>query len=147
MDVVADILGRSISVGMRLRAPEDKKTAKARVNWILRQIKTDKTEDLYLRLLWPGASEPTQFLVSDLRENPDICAENKGSLVPHAFQLFLSKRIGARFTQQTNFIVDLENLVPEFYGNYGPFVRAWKKPAPTIKATEPEETLDKIEES
>ncbi|OEU69969.1 MAG: hypothetical protein BA874_00380 [Desulfuromonadales bacterium C00003068] len=46
----------------------------------------------------------------------------------------MSIRAGARFTQQTNFIVDLEKHVPEFYDKIGSKLAVWKKPAPQIKS-------------
>ena len=135
VEVVADIMRRSIDVGMTLRAPQDKKSTKARLNWLLRQIKSDNVEDLHVRLFWPGSSESTQFPVSELRANMDICEEGKKHLTPRAFHVFLSKRLGARFTQQSNFIADLEAIVPEFYGRFGSRLAAWKKSAPKIKET------------
>ena len=65
----------------------------------------------------------------------DICEEGKKHLTPRAFHVFLSKRLGARFTQQSNFIADLEAIVPEFYGRFGSRLAAWKKSAPKIKET------------
>lgn len=137
LEIVADIQRRCIDVGMSLRAPEDKKTTKARVNWLLRQIKTENLNDLHFRLLWPGTSEPTQFLVHDLKENVDICDEGKQHLVAHGFQVFVSKRLGGRFTQQVNFISDLEECIPAFYGEVGSGLTVWKKPAPRIKLEKP----------
>ena len=133
VDIVVDMMRRCIDVGMTLRAPEDKKSTKARLNWLLRQIKTDDVEDVYIRLLWPGTSEPTQFLVSDLREDIDIAIRGKDHLTTNAFHVFISKQIGARFVQQANFILDLEQIVPEFYGAIGSNLTAWKKSAPRIK--------------
>jgi hypothetical protein len=131
--ILVDLKRRSVDVGMTLRAPEDKVSTKARVNWILRQIKTDHLDDLYLRMLWPGKAEPTQNLVSDLRNNPELAEAEKGHLAPHSFHIFRSKMLGARFTQQTNFIVDLETLVPSFYGEIGANLSAWQRRAPKIK--------------
>ena len=133
VEVVADMMRRSIDVGMTLRAPEDKKTTKARLNWLLRQIKTENVDDLFVRLLWPGKSDPTQFSVSELRENIDIVIEGKEHLTAHGFHVFCSKRTGGRFTQQVNFITDLEQIVPEFYGVIGANLTAWKKSAPKIQ--------------
>ncbi|MBO9396137.1 hypothetical protein J7400_05570 [Shimia sp. R9_2] len=133
VDVTADLMRRTVEVGMSLRAPDDKKTTKARVNWLLRQIKTEDTTDLHVRLLWPGASEPTQHLVSDLSENVELCNEGKEHLVAHGFHVFHSKRLGGRFTQQSNFIADLEAIVPDFYGTVGSELKAWQRPAPRIK--------------
>lgn len=133
IDVVADIPRRSIDVGMTLRAPEDKKTTKARVNWLLRQVKAEKVDGLFLRLLWPGASEATQHAFQDLRNDPELASEGKEHLVPHGFHLFASEQLGAKFTQQTNFIAELEVLVPKFYGDFGSNISAWQRKAPQIK--------------
>lgn len=133
LEIFADLKRRSVDVGMTLRAPEDKVSTKARVNWILRQVKTDHLADLYLRLLWPGKAEPTQFLISDLKEKPELAEAEKSHLSPHSFHIFRSKRLGARFTQQTNFIIDLEALVPSFYGEIGAELNAWQRRAPKIK--------------
>lgn len=137
IEIVADMMRRCVDVGMSIRAPEDKKTNKARMNWLLRQIKTERLDYLYVRLLWPGTSEPTQYLVSDLRENVEICEENKQHLVAHGFHVFMSKRLGGRFTQQANFISDTEEIVPLFYGEVGSRLSVWKKPAPKIKLDKP----------
>ncbi len=133
LSVLVDMNRRSVDVGMTLRAPEDKVTIKARINWILRQIRTDQLDDLYLRLLWPGKADPTQYLVSDLRETPELAETERGHLSPHSFFLFRSKVLGARFAQQMNFIVDLESLVPSFYGEIGAGLSAWQRRAPKIK--------------
>ena len=135
VEIIADFMRRSIDVGMTLKAPRDKKSKKARLNWLLRQVKQDNVDNLYVRMFWPGSSEPTQFPVADLRANVNICEEGKERLTPYAFHVFLSKRLGARFTQQSNFITDLEAIVPEFYGSFGSRLVAWKKSAPKIKAT------------
>ncbi|WP_293576924.1 hypothetical protein [Phaeobacter sp.] len=133
IQVVADMARRSIDVGMTLRAPEDKISTKARVNWLLRQVKLDRLDDVYLRLHWPGKSEPTQHLIQDLKDNPDLASVGKDQLAPHSFFVFQSKQLGARFAQQVNFIVDLEELVPAFYRDIGANLSAWQKRAPKIK--------------
>lgn len=112
--ILVDMKRRSVDVGMTLRAPEDKVSTKARINWLLRQIKTPRLDDLYLRLLWPGKAEPTQHLISDIRDQPDLAEAEREHLAPHSFHVFRSKRFGARFTQQVNFITDLEALIPDF---------------------------------
>lgn len=134
LEVVVDLTRRCVDVGMTLRAPEDKKSTAARVNWLLRQIKQEDTPDLHVRLQWRGKSPPTQHLVSDLRERVELAQEGKDGMEPIAFHLFESKRLGGRFIQQTNFIEDLEKLVPAFYGTYGARLSAWKKPAPQLKS-------------
>lgn len=132
--VVADIARKTLNVGMTLKAPIDRKSTKARVNWIVRQIRTEKNDDIHIRLMWPGASPSTQFSITELRSNPAICEEGKNQLTPHSFHVFTSKALGARFAQQVNFVAELENIVPTFYGEVGSLLSAWKPSAPKIKA-------------
>ena len=133
IEILADLKRKSIDVGMTLRAPEDKVSTKARINWILRQVKTDLLDDLYLRLMWPGKVAPTQFLVSDLKQHPEMAELDKNHLAPHSFHIFRSKGLGARFAQQANFITDLEMIVPDFYRDIGAELTAWQRRAPKIK--------------
>lgn len=133
LEIVADITRRTIDIGMSLRAPEDKVSSKARLNWLLRQIKTERTEDLYVRLNWPGRSEATQFSYSELLADPSICENGKEGLQVIGFHIFYAKRLGARFTQQSNFIKELEDIAPLFYREVGQNLFEWRKPAPKIK--------------
>lgn len=134
LEVVADMRRRSIEVSMSLRAPEDKRTTKARLNWVLRQIKNMDNDDLYVRLHWPGKSDPTQFPLSDLLQDSDIAEQDKSHLCVHKFDVFSSTRIGSRFGQRANFIADLERLVPNFYKDIGSNLVIWKSAAPKMKS-------------
>ena len=146
LEVIADLARRTIDVGMMIRAPEDKKSSKARLNWLLRQIKSERADEIHIRFNWPGSSGATQFSLKDLREDPSICEHGKESLQVRSFQIFISRRIGARFTQRSNFIKDLEDLVPFFYHEVGQNLMEWRKPAPKIKAEKIQpETLSDVE--
>jgi hypothetical protein len=129
----ANLMTRTISVEMFLRAPEDRKSTKARVNWLLRQLKTVNTPDIHIRLMWPGSSEATLYPLEELREDAAISETGKEGLQVLGFHILLSRRIGAKFTQQTNFIALLEQIVPEFYQEVGQNLVAWRKSAPKIK--------------
>lgn len=131
--VCADLLRRTVDIGMSLKAPTDRQSSKARVNWLLRQIKSEKTEDLHIRLQWPGRSEDTQFTFSELSQDPAICEIGKEGLQVSSFFVFNAKRLGGRFIQQSNFISDLEEVVPEFYREIGQGLREWRAAAPKIK--------------
>lgn len=135
LQVLADLGRRTIEVGMSVKAPEDKKSSKARMSWLLRQIKSDATDDIYVRCRWPGRSETTQFALDALQEDPSICEHDKGNLQVLGFELFVAKRLGAKFTQQANFITELESIVPWFYREFGQNLSVWRKPAPKIEKT------------
>jgi hypothetical protein len=134
VEVVADIARRTIDIGMSLRAPEDKVSSKARVNWLLRQVKSERIDDVFVRMMWPGRSESTQFQLSELIKDPTICEKDKNGLQVSRFHIFIARRLGARFTQQVNFIKELVDVVPFFYREIGQNLQEWRKPAPKIKA-------------
>lgn len=134
LEVCAKIVARTFEIGMKLRAPQDRVSASARVNWLLRQIKSADDEDLFVRLDWPGRNEATIHSLSDLRANPKIADEDNPHLAPHSLFVFMAKRTGARFTQRANFISDLETFVPTFYGSVGSALSAWQKKPPAIRA-------------
>lgn len=134
LDVVADMTRRTVDVGMTVKAPLDRKSTKARVNWLLRQLKTENVDDLHVRMMWPGTSPDSQFSVAALRANPSICEDGKGQLTPHSFHVFTSKALAGKFAQQVNFISELEAVVPAFYRDVGSLLTAWKPSAPKIKA-------------
>ncbi|MBL1430874.1 MAG: hypothetical protein COA60_005070 [Robiginitomaculum sp.] len=149
LEITADMARRSFDIGMTLRAPEDKVSSKARLNWLLRQIKTTDVENIFIRLKWQGMREDTQFSLSALQEDTSIIDEDKSHLTVRSFHVFMSIRAGVRFTQLANFIVDLEKYVPGFYDKVGSKLSVWKKPAPQIKpdrASASDVTMDAISE-
>jgi hypothetical protein len=84
-------------------------------------------------LNWPGRSEATQFSISELLADPAACEKDKAGLQVLSFHVFMSRRLGGKFTQQTNFIKELEDAVPFFYKEVGQNLAEWRKPAPRIK--------------
>lgn len=135
LNVSADLNRRTLEVGMSLRAPEDRKSSKARLNWLLRQLKTEKSEEVYIRFSWPGRSEDTVHSLNSLREEPELCEKDKNDLQVVSFHVYMARRLGVKFTQQTNFVSELEALVPEFYREIGQNLSGWRKPAPKIRDT------------
>lgn len=133
IDVCADLQRRSIMVSMRLRAPEDKQSTKARLNWLLRQMTRADANEIHVRLYWPGRSAHTQHLLTRLRENPDpACLDRPGAVV-NALEVVLVKDLAARFAQRRNFINEMEGIVAEFYERVGQHLRAWIAPAPKLR--------------
>lgn len=133
LEVCADISRRTLEVGMTLRAPEDRVSSKARVNWLTKQIRAEAEDEIFVRLNWPGRSEPTQYALTELREDASISEQGKDGLRVLSFHVFAAKRLGAKFTQVTNFISELETMVPAFYREVGQNLVEWRKKAPRIK--------------
>lgn len=132
LNVRADLRGRSVLVSMKLRAPDDKVSSRARLNWLLRQIPENAQGNLHIRCQWPKTSVPTQFKLQELREDPMKIDEGKGKLQVTGFEVILVADLGRRFEQRRSFIEELERAVPEFYEVVGQHLRAWQPPAPRI---------------
>ena len=58
--------------------------------------------------------------------------------------VFGSYRLGGRFVQLSNFIVDIEKYVPHFYATIGQNLSQWKRPAPKISQLSEEVDVDGI---
>lgn len=136
IDLTADLARKAIAVGMKIKAPLDKKTTKARVNWLLRMLKEDDPR-LFVRAHWPGRKPMTQKELTVLRDSPDEIDGDGSGAVPHSFEVVLIEPAGKRFAGRRTFIEDLERAVPEFYHLVGQNLRAWQ--APPLKPVRPHE--------
>ena len=133
MEVNADLRNRSLTVSVRLQAPADKKSTRARVNWLIRQLKDVPGEDLHLRLRWPGRGPHTQHSLEALRADVGIAEADKPNLQVSSMDVCLVRQLGARFAQSKNFIRDVESIVPDFYTQVVQRLKAWQPPAPQVR--------------
>jgi len=132
LEICVDVRTRSMSAGMRLPAPEDRKTAAARINWLLRQLKVSDTGGLYIRVHWPHRGFE-QYSLDELRRDVSPAATIYSDRVPIALEVVLVRTPGQRFSQLRGFLEDIEALVPDFYHRIGAELRAWKAAAPRLR--------------
>lgn len=139
ISVSADFRKKSIFASMKVNAPADRKSTKARLNWLLRQLQKSKPENIYIRLFWPGRGPFTQHPIALLRETPEAAEEN--SKITTSFEVVFACDLGARFSQRRNFIIELERAIPEFYEQVGQHLKSWQPQAPKVKLekNEPED--------
>ena len=137
LDVAANLQRRTISCSMKLTAPRDKKSARARINWLLRQLKKVEPSNVIVRVHWPGRAMPTQTPLVDALANPACLFSDQTVASPLRFEVFMLRELGGRFSGSKTFIEDLETLVPEFYDRIGQRLRAWVPPPPPIKRRDP----------
>ena len=131
IEVAADLKRRGIHASMRVAAPGDRKSTKARLTWLLRQLSKSKAEGIHSRFHWPGRGSFTQHPLASLRERPEIAEEN-GKVVS-SFEVVFARDLAGRFAQRKNFVVDLEQTLPEFYEQVGQHLKAWQPQAPKVK--------------
>ncbi len=134
LDIRVDLDKRTVTGSVRLRAPADKQSTKARLNWLLRQLKVEDAlaEAIHVRLHWPGRGTHTQHPLAELRKDPAIAEDGRAKPVV-AFDICMVREMGGRFAQSRNFIKDLEEAVPDFYERVVQHVKAWQAPAPRLR--------------
>lgn len=133
IEICADLQKRSLVVSMKMRAPEERKSTKARLAWLVRQLQQADPANLHVRLFWPGRTPHTQYTLAALREDAETAAKDRIGQQVLSFEVLLIKDLGARFGQRKNFISDLEAAVPEFYEKVGQHLKAWQAPAPRLR--------------
>jgi hypothetical protein len=145
IELCADLTRRSIVFSMKLKAPQDRKSTKARVNWLLRMLKDDDSR-LAIRAHWPGRRPPTQKDVGLLRLDPDAIDNDKSDAAPHSFEVLLIEVDAKRFVGRRTFIETLEACSRDFYDLVGQNLRSWQATPPKpVRATFP--TNDEIDQS
>ncbi len=154
IEICVDLQKRSVSVSMKLRAPTDRKSTKARVNWLLRQLPEDCGTDVHVRLLWPGRAAHTQYPIKNLRDDPALSSNERENLVVLSFQIVLIRDLGGRFGQRKNFIKELEAAVPDFYESAGQHLKPWQARPPKLaedktgpETVNPEAIYEEVEKS
>ena len=141
LTVRADLRARTLTTSMTLGAPEDRKTAKARVNWLLRQLAKTKVGGVHVKALY-GRREDIQHPLDVVRENPGVMSKDDLKVCPKRFEVRLIGDLGRTMEGPITFIQALETHVPSFYTEVGQRLRPWVPSAPRV-ATQPEQTADK----
>ena len=141
LTVRADLRTKTLTTSMTLGAPEDRKTAKARVNWLLRQLaKTREEEGVHVKAIY-GRRQDIQHPLGVVRENPGVMSKDDPKTCPRRFEVRLISDLGRRMEGPRSFIQALEKHVPDFYTEVGQHLRPWVPSAPRV-ATQPEQTAE-----
>lgn len=133
MRLVANIRSRTIVVSMSLKAPTDRVSTSARVNWLLRQFSTEDARSFFICAFWPGRAHPTQKSVEELLRDPKAIQADNPKLTPTRFEVRYVNECGVRFSGQRTFIEEVEKSAPHFYREVGQHLRSWSPQAPKVK--------------
>lgn len=143
--VEANLKTRSIHVHMTLRAPGDRKSARARTNWLLRQLASSKPDDLHVKADYPNRRHDPQCPLAEVRENPDVLRHPIANAPPTAFEVRMVRDAGARFAGAKSFVDEVDATVMRFYLEAGQRLKNWQ-PAPPKMAAPPKEEPDSTEQ-
>lgn len=138
----SDFKRRTVSASMRLKAPEDKVRAKARINWIFQQIKNCTDDNLLIRIVWPSRVPDTFVTLGKLKANIDAGLTDKTDLPPIAFEIILTRDLAGRFKGAQTFVQDGKAVLLDFYTIIGQHLREWVAAPPKLTISEPAKVID-----
>lgn len=127
--VRANLARKTITFSIRVKAPEDRKSTKARVNWLLRQLPNASDNRLQLRLHYPGSKPHQTHDLAALRENITVIDESGGVVANH-LELRMFDDLGGRFSGTKTFIESLEANLTTFYDQAAVSIKQWQASAP-----------------
>ena len=131
LSVRADLRSKSLASSMTVGAPEDRKTARARVTWLLRQLGRTHEEGVHVRAVY-GRRQDVQAALARVREDPGVLGKDDPRICPSRFEVRLVTPLGRRMDGQKTFVQALEKHVPEFYTQVGQHLRPWVPRAPAV---------------
>ena len=135
LKVTADLRSKTLTSSMTVGAPEDRKTAKACTNWLLRTLAKTDPSGIHIKAAYGGRRQDTQGALDKVRENPNTLDSVDPKICPKRFEVKLVSDLGRRMEGQKTFVQALEKLVPEFYTQVGQHLRTWVPSAPRVGST------------
>ena len=135
LKVTADLRSKTLTASMTVGAPEDRKTAKACTNWLLRTLTRTDPSGVHIKAAYGGRRQDTQGALDKVRENPNTLDGVDPKICPKRFEVKLVSDLGRRMEGQKTFVQALEKLAPEFYTQVGQHLRTWIPSAPRVGNT------------
>ena len=99
-----DLQRRVVTCGMRIGAPKDRKTARARISWILRQLGSLDSPEVFVSAVWPGRSARTQCSLPVAKADPRLLEAQAPGLKPQAFEVQLIRDLAGKMSGARTFI-------------------------------------------
>ena len=141
IEVECDLRGRIIRCSMKLIAPKDKKSSKARVNWLLRQLSRTPTDNFFINAIRPGKAESTRSELAKLNEDSAFIESNVGNTTLTNLEVIYEIDLAGKFSGSQVFVKQLESAVHHFYKEAGQRLKPWV-PSPPKVSLENEEYIE-----
>lgn len=137
-----DFKRRSATCSMKLKAPEDRVRPRARINWLVSQLKNISDDGVLVKVSWPSRTPDTFGALTALKENPDIALSDKTTMPPTAFEIIVSRDLAGRFKGAQTFVQDTQGMLLDFYERVGQHLREWVAPPPKVSILDPGKVID-----
>jgi len=137
LEICANLKTRQTSTSVTVDAPREGR-AKARCNWLLRQLR-DASDELRVEAAFPNARSTTVARLGDVRDDPAaLYHATDPKREPRAFVVTLTKPMGQkRGRDEGSFVRDTAAQTVGFYRDIVQNLKAWQAPAPKLRV-EPE---------
>ena len=133
IEIKADFLRRTLDLSMSLEAPKDVKRQAASVNWLVRQLRSCKTDSLLVRANWPRRIPVTSGSAEAVLENIDAIMPPNVKDLPTSFELVRVMDLGAKFKSVKKFVELSDAALISFYSDVGQNMVRWVPKAPKVK--------------
>jgi hypothetical protein len=128
LELEIDLAKNSITVGMELKAPEDRSTLSGKINWLSRQLKTLDDKKSFIKVRWKSRAADEFIELSKLE--PDYFKGRELNTTILSFTPLMQLHSSKLFKSRKNFITELEKLVLEFYDIHAQYLKQWVPKAP-----------------
>ena len=137
IDIVADLRTRQVTASLDVAAPREGR-ARTRVNWLVRQLRSDASSNLKIDTYFESRSATTSQLLGVLIENPDEALLDDRRAMPRGFRITLTRLMGMqRSGGARSFVGSVTALLDEFEGSVAKELKAWTPPAPRLPEPPP----------
>ena len=116
MTITADLRAKLVTTSVEIAAPKDRKRPKAKLNWILRQVK-DAPDDLRIDVRFASTRQSASELLGDCRDDPErLMLSDDPRRKPRAFILARSLPMGKKAgLDRGGFAADIRKQATDFY--------------------------------
>jgi hypothetical protein len=133
LELRTNLKTRQTSTSVAVDAPREGR-AKARFNWLLRQLR-EASDELRVEAVFPNARSTTVGRLGDLRDDPAaLYHATDPKREPRAFVATLTKPMGQkRGRDEGSFVRDTAAQTVGFYRDIVQNLKAWQAPAPKLR--------------
>ena len=141
INVIANFGRKNIEMSVNVEPPADKST-KPKITWLRNQLKrcVNKVEDnaswinkdLMVDINIKFTSKPVRVPLDELE---DVYGKITGRDIKN-FSVVYVNYLGRKFESRKMFVVDIEEMLVQFYENVVQYLKNWEKPAPKVKPLE-----------
>ena len=141
INVIANFGRKNIEMSVNVEPPADKPT-RPKITWLRNQLKkcVNKVEDnaswinkdLMVDINIKFTSKPVRVPLDELE---DVYGKITGRDIKN-FSVVYVNYLGRKFESRKMFVIDIEEMLVQFYENVVQYLKNWEKPAPKVKPLE-----------